>query len=134
MNVISHCKDLTINRTDELMEQYNGDGIDSNYNDEPKNLVHHQDMEFSILGIKVKWRGTVFFSVLALSVMLNFYLVFKVMSIQGEVSRMQQTMYEKLIEEIRPRVESINDNVEKANKKLDEKLKQNNSIDHEVEE
>lgn len=104
------------------MENY----IDNNLNnEEPKSTAHAQDLEFNVLGLKIKWRGTIVFSILALSVLLNFFLVFKVMDTQKEIANMQQKMYERVIEEIKPKIEKIDENIQEANEKINNKLNEN---------
>lgn len=94
--------------------------MDNNYNEPVNDVTVNQanSMEFQILGIKVKYRAPIIFGMLALSVMLNFFLVFKVMRIQKSITDMQGQMYERILEEIKPKMEKINDNIEKANEKL----------------
>ena len=79
-------------------------------NEERENS-NQQGYEFEILGIKLKWRAPVIFGIVSLSVLLNIFLVYKVMSIQNE-------LYERVITEIKEPLQKIDKNIKEANKKL----------------
>lgn len=75
-------------------------------------MNNQQGQEFQILGISMKWRGPLIIGIVTLSVMLNVYLVMKVMSIQDK-------LYERVITEIKEPMNKINQNIEETNKKLE---------------
>jgi len=87
-----------------------------------ENYSNPQAFEFEILGIKGKWKATIFFGMMALSILLNVYLVYTVVNVKDK-------LYERVITEIKEPMRNINQNIQQTNdrlNKVEEKEENNN--------